>query len=526
MIKIEEKKKIKHLKIFFVIFFLLYYAILGFTFWDESLDASLMDDIFSMFGDFAAFMILVYGIISNRIFEKAVWSLVAVVIGLNIIGDVIFDVNEIFFHIQMPDVSICDVFYLPAAILLLIAVFLSIKKDSIYNNIKIGMDIGIIMVASATLLYYFILMPIWKNESLSLFETTLLMLYPILDLGYLAGVLIQFFHKRRKEFQTNQSKYFIYGFLLIFAADILFALDTSEYLYTVYDPFWTMGFVSLAIAALHSKETKMQEHPMQTKNERKKDYKDYFLFLLPYLIAGVFVAIISARYMFHDALAFGSTITVLMVFIRQIFTLLENDHLLDMFEKANRQLEEYSSVLEDRNEKLHELKNLREMEAQTDYLTHLHNRRYMSEWIDHYIENFSNETKIELSVLLIDVDHYKEVNDIFGHHTGDVVLKDIAALIRNNIREVDKASRYGGDEFMVILPGTKSKDAKRIAERILHAVENNHFENHADMSITLSIGNYYWSGTKESYSFHQMIQSVDEALYEAKKTGRNKIVTR
>lgn len=517
----------KHLKYFFICFFALYYATLAMAIWNKNFSYDIVDNVFSAVGELIALGIIIYGLMSQQIVIKRVWVLIAIVIACNLIGDGVYKVNEIVFSKKLSPVSICDLFYVPSAVLLLVAVLLLIHKERVYYNIKIGIDIAIIMVASATLLYNFILMPIWRNEAYSLFQKSILMLYPILDLGYLAGILIRFFNKKVKQRPSRQEVSFILGFLFIFMADMLFAIDKSTYLSLIYDPFWGIGFVCLAFAGLYTKENKAVVFSYkQEKRQKKKDFFDYILFLAPYLLAGLFIIIVSARYMFQDPLALGSTITVLMIFIRQIFTLLENDHLLEMFEKTNQQLEEYSLLLENKNEKLHELKNLREQQAQTDYLTHLYNRRFMNEWLDQYMENFSKEAIIELSILLIDVDHYKEVNDLFGHDTGDVVLKDIAYLIRKNIRQEDKASRYGGDEFIVILPNTKTKDAKQIAQRILKAVEKNTFEEKLDMTITLSIGNYYWAGTKEQYSFSQMIQSVDEALYEAKKTGRNKIVTK
>lgn len=387
------------------------------------------------------------------------------------------------------------------------------------------MDIGIIMVASTTLLYNFVLIPIWSDETYSIFQKTILIIYPILDLGYLTGILIYFFKKGRDKFLFKQNIYFVFGFLFIFIADITFAIDTSDSLLVLYNPFWTIGYVFLAFAALFSKDFKTTGTDGLIIKGKHSKYKNYFLFLLPYIFAGVFVAIVSAEYMFKDPLAFGSTITVLLVFIRQIFTLLENDSLIYKYKKTNLRLEEYASVLRDKNKSLHEMKKLRELEAQTDYLTNLFNRRYIYEWMNHYINEFSENETIELSILLIDVDHYKEVNDVFGHDIGDVVLKDIAQIITKNIRISDKASRYGGDEFMVILPKTQREEAQTIAHTILQSVENNVFDNNSAIDITLSIGNYYWSGTKSNYSFRHIIRTVDGALYEAKKTGRNKIIT-
>ncbi len=524
--KNEKSNYIKRIKTILLCYFFIYYIVVGLTELNNKDTAEILDAIFSFVGELSALFIILYGIVSHHITEKKVWKIISVVIILNIIGDAVWNINEFILRKEIPDVSISDIFYLPAAILLLAAVWILIRRSNVYTSIKIGMDISIIMIASTTLLYNFILMPLWMDENYAVYQKVILILYPILDLGYLTGILAYILNKKKNPYRNTQKNYFIAGFLLLFTADILFSVDNSKYLCLLYNPFWTMGYISLSLASLHTTENRTGNPKNFAYKEKKKEYQDYFKFLLPYIFACVFIILIASRYMFLDPLAFGSTITVLFIFLRQVFTMLENERLRDILEKTNQQLEENSIVLAYKNQKLNELKNLREQEAQTDFLTHLYNRRYLHEWLDQYVESSLPDSIFELSVLLIDVDHYKEVNDVFGHDTGDIVLQEVAKLIRINIRESDKASRYGGDEFVVVLPGATTGQATPIAERILNAVRSNIFKNNAEIKITLSIGIYYWTGTKSSYSFDSIIQAADEALYNAKKTGRDRIVVR
>lgn len=113
---------------FFICFFIFYYLGLLLSFLNTSFDFYLIDDFFSATGNFIAFGIIIYGLLKNHIPEKKIWSLIAVVIFLNIVGDIIWDINELLLKREMTDVSICDFFYLPASFILLFAVFISIKN--------------------------------------------------------------------------------------------------------------------------------------------------------------------------------------------------------------------------------------------------------------------------------------------------------------------------------------------------------------------------------------------------------------
>lgn len=148
----------------------------------------------------------------------------------------------------------------------------------------------------------------------------------------------------------------------------------------------------------------------------------------------------------------------------------------------------------------------------TDGLTGLYNHRYFQERLSDEIER-SKRNGGKLSLLMLDVDKFKNYNDAFGHLQGDKLLKKIALLIHQNVRSFDITARYGGEEFAVILLDCAIEEASVIAERIRKAIEIN--------NITISIG------LTEFYSFYEketMINFADKALYQAKKNGRNMVV--
>ncbi len=160
----------------------------------------------------------------------------------------------------------------------------------------------------------------------------------------------------------------------------------------------------------------------------------------------------------------------------------------------------------------------------TDPLTGLHNRRFVEESLKRCLKNLSR-TGGKLSVLLIDVDCFKNFNDTYGHSQGDECLKEVAGVLHNAAqREGDVAARYGGEEFIVILPNTDEKGARIIAETLLRnmtACAIPHEESIAASCVTFSIGGVTGTVTC-AHSMEEYIQAADAALYDSKAGGRNR----
>lgn len=157
--------------------------------------------------------------------------------------------------------------------------------------------------------------------------------------------------------------------------------------------------------------------------------------------------------------------------------------------------------------------------AMTDSLTEVHTRRHI---LDHFEEELkrSLSRKTPLSFLMIDVDFFKHFNDQHGHLTGDQILREIAAIIRENIREIDLAGRYGGEEFCAVLPETDENGANYVAERIRSAVEKAVIKAYdQEIKATVSIG--ISTFPKDGKLSAELIDKADWALYRAKKMGRN-----
>ena len=162
--------------------------------------------------------------------------------------------------------------------------------------------------------------------------------------------------------------------------------------------------------------------------------------------------------------------------------------------------------------------------AVTDPLTGLHNRRYMSGQLTSLVRRATCGGD-PVAALLIDVDHFKKVNDTYGHDVGDEVLREFAVRLATNVRAVDLACRFGGEEFVVIMPDTKLEDAARIAERLRHHVSGAPFHMPGlpeALTVTISIG--VAATRPDADTQEALLKRADGALYRAKASGRNQVL--
>ena len=163
-----------------------------------------------------------------------------------------------------------------------------------------------------------------------------------------------------------------------------------------------------------------------------------------------------------------------------------------------------------------------EMASRVDGLTQLYNRAH---WQSRLLEEFSRACRYKhpMSLLLFDLDHFKSINDKYGHLGGDAVLIKVAELVRQSLRESDVAGRYGGEEFGIILPDTDAAGAMIVAERLRRLIESSPVLFHGvDIHISASIGVVeFFLDLKDA---EEMIAKADDALYKAKEGGRNQVV--
>ncbi len=162
-----------------------------------------------------------------------------------------------------------------------------------------------------------------------------------------------------------------------------------------------------------------------------------------------------------------------------------------------------------------------EKKAIYDALTDCYNKKEIEEFVKKFLFNYLRYKKDYFTIMILDIDHFKKINDTYGHLAGDYVLKELAKIIKNVIRKSDICGRFGGEEFVIILPNTKISGAMKLAERLRKEIENHPFTfGEKQIKVTVSIG-ITSVGINDSYE--SLLSRADEALYEAKKKGRNKV---
>lgn len=168
--------------------------------------------------------------------------------------------------------------------------------------------------------------------------------------------------------------------------------------------------------------------------------------------------------------------------------------------------------------RIHEQKKQLHQLSRTDGLTGLYNRRY---WQSRALEEFErcNRYGHQSVLIMIDIDHFKSINDTFGHNTGDDVIRGLGDILQRQLRNIDISGRFGGEEFAVILTGTDLNEGKKVAERLRIAVASEVIGNHTPVRCTISLG--VAEIDKDMQSLEDWISAADSALYTAKERGRN-----
>ncbi len=197
-----------------------------------------------------------------------------------------------------------------------------------------------------------------------------------------------------------------------------------------------------------------------------------------------------------------------------IGTSIKNAEIYDIVAQQKREIEQLNGILQGKVEELAEI-------AATDKLTGLYNFRSFEQELERHISPLPTNVKAKVALIIIDIDHFKAFNDTYGHNAGNAVLAGAAKKVSELARQSDIACRFGGEEFAVILPKCNEAGAEKFAHRIRQVIEETSYDTDAGpLKITVSIG----VGTHQAGDSHQQLfKKVDQALYRAKKLGRNRV---
>lgn len=197
--------------------------------------------------------------------------------------------------------------------------------------------------------------------------------------------------------------------------------------------------------------------------------------------------------------------------------LLESEqNLVHSLSQKNRELEKTLDYLRKTREEL----DYKEIMARTDELTGLFNRRGLNAFIENLIDQ-ARSRETELGLIMLDLDHFKQINDTWGHHHGDEVLQKVAGILRGETRNSDVLCRRGGDEFVILLPGISIERGVTVAENVRQQIDKQFEEDSAGNKLTASLG-LAFLGKEDSVG--DLLLRADRNLYRAKDRGRNQVV--
>jgi diguanylate cyclase (GGDEF)-like protein len=211
--------------------------------------------------------------------------------------------------------------------------------------------------------------------------------------------------------------------------------------------------------------------------------------------------------------------------IKSIFPIFEmqidETQYIEIIETARNELSDLSAELIDQSRAQSQDIEKMKLQLGLDSMTQLTNHNRFLENLKHEM-NRANRYKTPLSIIMADIDHFKSINDFFGHLAGDHALKCVSAQLKQMLRESDQIARYGGEEFAIILPMTGPEEAQKAAERLRHGIESMKLRyNDRAIAVTMSFGVAAME-SDQNMDVESLIKKADEALYEAKNTGRNK----
>ncbi|MBO4336274.1 MAG: GGDEF domain-containing protein [Desulfovibrio sp.] len=457
-------------------------------------------DLFELGGIFLSFPIFAVAIVHLPKAFRLVWLGFALTALFSFSGEGLW---SYFYHVQgfePESPSLCDVFYLLCYFPCISALLYFLKIDKRINFTHVSLDLLISFIASAGIISIFFVEPVLSNQKASFLALLIQVSFPVLDLILLFECLILFFNSTSSEFYKPSIFLIIIGFMIIFFADqcnlleVLYDLNITSYL----ELLWPIAYILLAFSGLLFCEELTKQSSLKVTKFQER-LVEVIRLLTPYLLTFSVLIFICINYNLYNLVYAWAMLLLIILSVRQIFVLIRNKQL---------------------NKELHALNVKIRHDAEVDFLTQLYNRRYINS-IAEELES-AKKDKDPLGIFIIDVDFFKQINDAYGHQTGDQVLQKVASIIRGVMGENAICGRYGGDEFIIFLPKATLSLVRDLGKRLLDAI-------HADkklkeFKVTLSIGGSAWDSVTEDLRIHNLMKLADAALYQAKETGRDTLV--
>jgi diguanylate cyclase (GGDEF)-like protein len=451
---------------------------------------------------------------------RASWALIAAGLALWAAAEVVWTVYELVLDQEVPYPSVADVGYLGAVPLLLAGVVLLGSASRMLARVRTVLDGFALVLAICVLVWHHVLLPIYSNSEAGLMEKVVGGAYPLSDLVLFFG-LVLVLSRNRGGRAGAVVVLFSGGLALMLWADIAFAylsLSDSYISGSVIDLGWIYGYLMMgfaaAVCAVHRVDLAVSD---EGERQVSAAWRQVIPLAIPAAMFAQLMVIGSDAPLTADIASFVLSGLVLgAVLVRQAVVLTDNVRLHFSLLAARNELEKRVQQLGRANRKLTRI-------SATDDLTGLANHRALMEAFSEEVKR-SCDSGEPLAIMMIDIDHFKLFNDTYGHPEGDRVLRRLARVMKKTLGRRDIVGRYGGDEFMAIMPGTDRESAVLCANRLLDATSNGGFRVHGGQSVPLamSIGLAMCPG--DSRQREELLAYADASLYEAKQASGSNLV--
>ena len=503
-------------KLFFtsyiVIYFIIYYVVISF----DLLHLSDYSDIIELFGIIASLPAFAICIYNHHKGERAPWIWFAITAFLFLMGEslcayIIHTTGE-----EPETPSICDIFYIANTITCVIGLAIYVLKNKNIDIANLSIDIVISILAAFGIIFLSTINPILTEENIDYISLYVKIAYPIGDIALLFSFFILFFNTSELHFFSKTNILMALSFFLMFLSDQIYLIDSVLKLnLTMYmEPVWGVVHLILAFAGLCDEGEYVFD---TTEREVRRTFRtkiiDNIRTLIPYVLTFSILIYVIVKNNIIDFASIWAMLLFALLCIRQVIIIVRNKRLLVKIQLNEAMLNLKNAELEKLNEKV-------QHDAQIDSLTQLYNRRFI-DGVFEELESDKSQKKL-FGIMIIDVDLFKKINDKFGHQTGDKVLRAVADGIKAITRTNDIACRFGGDEFIVLLPDATVDAVKHVAQRLIKYIHGNPYL--SELHVTLSIGCSSWYIDDKDNQADRLLKIADDALYRAKDRGRDGVV--
>ena len=467
--------------------------------------------------------------------------------GLIIISAVLGQIISLYYtqvlQVVVPSPSLADVCNLSAYVFLILCLLLLPTSPlARTTRFRIFLDSLMIIMTIITYSWYFLLGPTLLNADETMLARIIQLLYPLGDLSLILCVCLLLSHTIRPSLRPAVMLFSL-AFVLLAITDSVTSYQNLHGTYAVgelIDVCWPFCYMLIGIAVKAVRLTSLLQAGQAAASDGMDEAPglpatiatpSLWRAFLPYVLIPMTLLLIiyvwqtSGRGMLVLGVYFGGIGLISTVMVRQGIAMKETFDAAQETKRLNQELHVIQDELQEKNHALSEANVRLASLATTDPLTGLPNHRSLFQHLEKELERIRRHNR-PFSLMFFDGDRFKRVNDTYGHAVGDAVLRELGERVGNALRGGDTLGRYGGEEFLILLPETDLEEARHVAERVRAAVASQPLaltfvEGGLNMTISIGLATYPVDGSTPG----ELVQNADQAMYWAKRLGRNQVRT-